>query len=139
MLLLVQRCVLRRLGRGADVNAGLEELQRRVIELESQLQEARALPPRVDDVERRLEAMERALIEVHHRALALADEVSRLKGTEVERAGTPEGNVFAYNPLRPLNGIIAHLTRVCGGNVHKNGVVTVTESVCRVMVVSLKT
>ena len=35
-----------------------------------------------------------------------------------------------YNQARPLDGIIAHLTRECGGNVHKEGVVNVTASGC---------
>ena len=35
---------------------------------------------------------------------------------------------FVFNFLKPLDGIIAHLTRECGGNVHKNGVVEVTAS-----------
>ena len=35
---------------------------------------------------------------------------------------------FPFYDLRPLNGIIAHLTRECGGNVHKKGVVEVTAS-----------
>ena len=33
-----------------------------------------------------------------------------------------------YNDARPLDGIIAHLTRACHGNVHKQGVVRVTVS-----------
>ena len=32
---------------------------------------------------------------------------------------------FLYNESRPLDGIIAHLTRKCGGNVHEHGVVNV--------------
>ena len=32
--------------------------------------------------------------------------------------------------MKPLDGIIAHLTRECGGNVHKEGVVNVTASSC---------
>ena len=38
------------------------------------------------------------------------------------------GTEFVYGEARPLDGIIAHLTRQCGGNVHKKGVVTVTAS-----------
>ena len=44
----------------------------------------------------------------------------------------PVGTKFVYDEARPLDGIIAHLTRRCGGHVHKKGVVTVTaSSVCR--------
>ena len=201
------------LGRGADMNAGLEELQRRVLELERQLQEVRALPQRVRAVEQRLaaadwvlddlqrrdasndveslrrEVMERASAvdvkalsdevsrlqeaeakrdagdmrkdveslrrEVRERASAadvraLSDEVSRLKEAEAKRAKgqtrqsaswaevevpaskatTLDRNQFVYDSSKPLDGIIAHLTRECGGNVHKKGVVKVTASSC---------
>ena len=37
---------------------------------------------------------------------------------------------FVYSEEKPLDGIIAHLTRECGGNVHKEGVVNVTGSSC---------
>ena len=35
---------------------------------------------------------------------------------------------FRYNDATPLEGVIAHLTRECGGNVHEKGVVEVTGS-----------
>ena len=35
---------------------------------------------------------------------------------------------FPFYDLHPLNGVIAHLTRECGGNVHEKGVVEVTAS-----------
>ena len=35
---------------------------------------------------------------------------------------------FAFETTRPLDGIIAYLTSVCGGNVHEKGVVEVTGS-----------
>ena len=35
---------------------------------------------------------------------------------------------FVYDAEKPLDGIIAHLTRECGGNVHEKGVVKVTAS-----------
>ena len=37
---------------------------------------------------------------------------------------------FPFNDMRPLEGVIAHLTRECGGNVHEKGVVEVTASSC---------
>ena len=40
----------------------------------------------------------------------------------------PRPGMFLFNDLDPLNGIIAHLTSQCGGNVHKKGVVAVTAS-----------
>ena len=33
---------------------------------------------------------------------------------------------FVYDGSKPLDGIIAHLTRECGGNVHRKGIVEVT-------------
>ena len=80
---------------------------------------------------------------------ALSQEVSRLKEAEARRARsesaaakvpaedsprqqdqTPGRVTAALDPYldRLLDGIIAHLTRGCGGNVHKKGVVTVTAS-----------
>ena len=121
----------------------LEELQRRVLELESQLQEVRALPQRVETVEQRLEATERAVAEVQRRdvsedieslkrevrerasAMEISDEVSRLKEAEA-----PDGREFVYRGAPELDGIIAHLTRECGGNVHEKGVVEVTSIGC---------
>ena len=38
------------------------------------------------------------------------------------------GKKFEFNSGRPLDGIIAHLTRMCGGNVHLKGLVEVTTS-----------
>ena len=35
---------------------------------------------------------------------------------------------FRFNKERPLEGVIAHLTRKCGGNVHDKGVVSITSS-----------
>ena len=35
---------------------------------------------------------------------------------------------FRYNDSKKLNGIIAHLTRECGGNVHDKGIVNLTAS-----------
>ena len=58
------------------------------------------------------------------RVAALEQDVSRLKEGE-QRQGTQ----FIYKP-RELDGIIAFLTRECGGNVHKKGVVNVTASSC---------
>jgi hypothetical protein len=39
-----------------------------------------------------------------------------------------QGKEFVPNVSTPLDGVIAHLTRKCGGNVHERGVVTVTSS-----------
>ena len=38
------------------------------------------------------------------------------------------GTEFVYDKARPLDGIIARLTRECGGNVHEQGVIEVTAS-----------
>ena len=36
--------------------------------------------------------------------------------------------LFVYDSSKPLEGVIAHLTRECGGNVHNKGIVNVTAS-----------
>ena len=73
-----------------------------------------------------------------HLGLPTAEEVSRLK--DAERHGNPNkqkiavassmGQIERVQPLKidaidPLNGIIAHLTRECRGNVHAKGIVKV--------------
>ena len=44
------------------------------------------------------------------------------------RVSTPPGIEFPYNSSKPLEGVIAHLTRQYGGNVHDKGIVNVTAS-----------
>ena len=61
--------------------------------------------------------------------VATPDKRLTRSATQPELLG-PE-SVFAYNAASPLEGIIAHLTGVCGGeNLHKKGVVLVTASSC---------
>ena len=81
----------------------------------------------------------------------LLEEVARLKEAEARRAqsatvnvpatpsqqdqaagkvGAPVRTEFVYDKARPLDGIIADLTRGCCGNVHKKGVVKVTAGSC---------
>ena len=60
---------------------------------------------------------------------ALSQEVARLKAL-AGKVTAPAGTEFVYNDAKPLDGIIAHLTRECGGNVHEKGVVKVTASSC---------
>ena len=127
----------------------LEELQRRMFELERQLQELRTLPQRL---EQRLEAMERVLHELQRQNVskdieplrrdvserasaadvqALSHDVSHLKEAEARPATVSRaGSEFMYRGPRELDGIIAHLTRECSGNVHEKGVVVVTASGC---------
>ena len=40
----------------------------------------------------------------------------------------PTGRSFVYDSSKPLDGIISHLTREIGGNVHDHGIVVVTAS-----------
>ena len=173
----------------------LEELQRRVLELERQFREHQKVPEMVEAVARRLEEIQcndvRAEVErlgseligrasaenlrvidqrVKETEMALRDEILRLDVTgrvsevasavaelrsemssrasaeavkalsgEVTRLKQDEQriaaqlqeiapNEFVYNKAAPLKGIIAHLTRKCGGNVHEKGLVEVTAS-----------
>ena len=131
----------------------IEELQRRVLELERQLLEHRVVE-RVEAVERGVEEIRRrdagpppkaakrlkskvSRNESAAEVPALSEEVARLKEAEAKPAknvpATPTqvtGTEFVYNEERPLDGIIAYLTRKCRGNVHKKGVVNVTSSGC---------
>lgn len=54
-----------------------------------------------------------------------ASVLEKAPDSEPAASGT---RVFKYDEQKPLNGIIAHLTRQCGGNVHDKGVVEVTAS-----------
>ena len=64
------------------------------------------------------------------------DERCRVQLSEFELFGTGTGmqrpvvapGEFPFWYTQPLDGIIAHLTRECGGNVHNKGVVKVTSS-----------
>ena len=47
---------------------------------------------------------------------------------DLKELTSTRGETFAFNSGKPLDGIIAHLTRMCGGNVHLKGVVEITTS-----------
>ena len=133
----------------------IEHLQRCVLNLEQQIREQQTVPERVKAVEGFRDAMEPVIQRVSRevRALrqdvltsskestaevaALSDEVSRFKADlgdmwqAVQRLKSDASSKeFVYKEVRPLDGIIAHLTRECGGNVHKQGIVNVTASGC---------
>ena len=57
-----------------------------------------------------------------------SDREKRHISTDRVVADVASPTVFHYDSSKPLNGIIAQLTRECGGNVHKKGVVEVTAS-----------
>ena len=61
----------------------IEEMQRRVLDLERQLQEAQVLPPRVEAVEQRLEATARAIDDLQQRDLNNDVESLRIEVNEV--------------------------------------------------------
>ena len=154
----------------------LEKLQRQVFELERQLQAQRDMQQRVEDVERRIDATDRAVAEIRgqdvseeiqwlktevcNRAsaadvMALAAEVSCLKESEakrmtmtpplkatakmvavqsacpvvqqpakssapVQQVDVPTGVQILYNASKPLDGVIAFLTR-CWYDKHGRG------------------
>lgn len=61
---------------------------------------------------------------------SLAKRVECLEGAAVDiEPATYEKKTFKFN--RGFDGVIAYLTRVCGGNVHKNGIVKITSSGCK--------
>ena len=114
----------------------IEELQRRVFELEQQLRGQQAVLERIKALETRVEEIRRndvegAIAEVRREVSdkasvvdvrALFEEVARLKEAEKKR------RTCLYEAARPLDGIIARLTHVYGGNVHRKGVVQITAS-----------
>ena len=52
----------------------------------------------------------------------------RKKPPVKRRVSQGVSKVISYSEARPLGGIIEYLTRMCKGNVHDNGIVTVTAS-----------
>ena len=67
----------------------------------------------------------------------LADDASRLNETKALEQQSQEAprtvmeevrSEFVCDESKPLDGIIAHLTRECGGNVHKKGAIEITTS-----------
>ena len=60
--------------------------------------------------------------------LPVADALPPLRERVFGNVKAPTVRKFRYNEAKPLNGVIAHLTRECGGNVHEKGVVEVTAS-----------
>ena len=133
-----QRDLLGLRGRVDRHDVIIEELQRRVLELERQLREQRIAPEKVEKrvEENRGSSLDETFAKLKRQlcgiGAALSEEVSRLKEAEAKRyqshfAGASD---FVCNQTRPLDGIIAHLTRQCGGNVHTQNVVKVTASSC---------
>ena len=83
----------------------------------SRLKEWETSLGRLSGVERKIEETDRAL----------RDEIKRL---DAEVKLVLRQHHILYDAGKPLEGIIAHLTRECGGNVHEKGVVEVTASSC---------
>ena len=66
---------------------------------------------------------------IGHLNSAIWRRIARLfVGEESEYPRQQAGRIFVHDPGDPLNGIITHLTRECGGNVHMKGVMEVTAS-----------
>ena len=122
--------VERRLG---DISQACEERVKeteRVVREEIQRRDATGLVGEVASAvaELRREMRSRASAEAVE---ALSEEVTRLKQEE-QRLDAQSKEIarkeFVYDQGAPLEGIIAHLTQKCGGNVHEKGVVEVTAS-----------
>ena len=95
--------------------------------------EIRRVDVGVSDVARDLEDLKKELgLRVRDDDLQkLAEEVSRLKEVEQRLREEAQLKIERFDVKSdPLDGIIAHLTRKCGGNVHEKGIVTVTASSC---------
>ena len=137
-----------------DGNVRLEDLQRQVLEVKDRM---KAIEMRLDEVlravggksstaelESRVLELERQLREARDKAGSGEVGVNEIARNSVDGAPAPtvkittestarkapalvEGD-FVYDEARPLDGIIARLTRECGGNVHELGVIEVTGS-----------
>ena len=130
----------------------LSEIQRQLSELltwkrkaESQMRETvshqfQSLEGRIEGMvraceERNMESsrkMDKALKECAKRndIEALARDVAQLK-ENMKKGALTWRQEFIYDESKKLDGVIAHLTRECGGNVHDRGIVNVTgTSVC---------
>ena len=94
----------------------VRELSEEVLRLK---EEERSLVDRILGVEKKTEETDRALSD------KVEGEIKRLKEA-VKRA--PCHHHILYDAEKPLDGLIAHLARKCGGNVHENGVVEVSAS-----------
>ena len=102
----------------------LEEQQRRVLELERQLQDLRQAVGRLTEEVSQLRAAGVVTAQSHATpAPARSTQQQRKVSVSVQASA-----VYLYNPSNPLEGIIADLTRKCGGNVHEKGVVEITAS-----------
>ena len=101
----------------------LEQLQRKVLDLERQLESYRSqVSEQFGVVEKKLEETGMALVNAGD-LKSLAADVSHLKETEKSWIRMQSGKEFVYDSSHPLDGIIAHLTWECGGNVHYKEVV----------------
>jgi hypothetical protein len=96
--------------------------------VERQEREIRELRAQLNDLSGRLFATEsddlrlRTLVERQER------EIRELRSLIPPSAPVTASIRFAPSPAAPLNGIVAHLTRDCGGNVHDRHVVTISSS-----------
>ena len=82
-------------------------------------EQERSLEDRISSVEKRTEETDRGLRDTIQGEIKRLDEVVKL---------APCHHHILYEKGKPLEGIIAHLTRECGGNVHDKGMVEVTAS-----------
>ena len=120
-------------GRVDRHDAIIEELQRRVLELEQQLRDQRGVPERVEPLDRSVEEIHRSDVtgqipEVKLESVALREDVQRLRSELKENASAADvaglsGDVaqlkrteaavaipgeFPFCARHPLNGIVAH-------------------------------
>jgi hypothetical protein len=81
----------------------------------------------IETIPRFIDVMNMAVWTRVFRRLVLAGDI-RMKPQDRTRYSGPLKSEFGLRDEAPLDGIIAYLTRKCGGNVHDKGVITVTGS-----------
>ena len=142
---------------GAVLGGGNSEVRKQLVMLRGRvdghdvvLEELRRRWVEQDQLQHRVGELERQLQDALQAVRALSEEVSQLRSANSATGQgpatpapaenrqqqpsvpvsvrAPSENEFVYDPSHPLEGIIAHLTRQCGGNVADKGIVGVTAS-----------
>lgn len=82
----------------------------------------------LESIEQSVAHHEAALEALHQKVKQLTVKLEGLIRNGVATGSASLSGVFPYLEEWPFNGIIAHLTRECGGNVHDKGIIEVTAS-----------
>jgi hypothetical protein len=111
-----------------SIESEIERLKAEIIAMKEvndlHQREKAELASRIALIEKHVEEKIRIALEVGLRSEA--DKISKLKADLISQSVLPER--FLFSTADPFEGIIAHLTRECGGNVADRGIVGITAS-----------